>query len=231
MALYNGTSMRQVTGSAITPNLAVGFTPHDGTLPAGLPVDAAMAWLVDFDTAVSAGMALRIPLTEAESATGFDRIIVYGVPGAKTDAESGQQLQALLNAHHYSEGLAFVPQGAPTKNTTGAAAAFSQQDPGYAVSFAVERSGSLTTDPDGDGARTAQLLGIPAATFEHVQYADGYGARNGQDMLTALWPATLGYFMTQMMAPQFSDAAVSRRPRVRARQRDPARPAARAPGG
>ena len=209
VALYNGTSMRQVTGSAITPNLAVGFTPHDGTLPAGLPVDAAMAWLVDFDTAVSAGMALRIQLTEAESATGFDRIIVYGVPGAKTDAESGQQLQALLNAHHYSEGLAFVPQGAPTKNTTGAAAAFSQQDPGYAVSFAVERSGSLTTDPDGDGARTAQLLGIPAATFEHVQYADGYGARNGQDMLTALWPATLGYFMTQMMAPQFSDAAVA----------------------
>ena len=208
-ALYNGTSVRQVTGGAIRPDLAVGFTPHDGPLPAGAPVDAGMAWLVDFDEAEAVGMALRIPLIGAEAATGFDRIIVYGVPDAKTDVESGPLLAALLAEHHYSEGLAFVPQGAPTKNTTGVSAAFTQQDPGYATSFAVERSAALTTDPDGDGARAARLLGLPAATFAHVQYADGYGARHGQDMLTALWPATLGYFMAEMMAPQFSDEAVA----------------------
>jgi len=209
VALYSGTNVRQVTGSPISPDLAVGFTPHDGTLPDGLPVDAGMRWLVDFDTAVTAGMALRIQLTEAEAEAGFDRIIVYGLPAGKAAAEGSQVLAALLDAHHYSEGLAFVPQGAPTKNTPGTAAGFSGQDPDYAVSFAVERSAPLTSAADSDGAQAAQLLGIPVTTFAHVQYADGHGNRNGHDMFTALWPATFGYYLEQMMAPQFSRDAVN----------------------
>jgi len=204
VALYSGSDTRQVTGGPITARLAVGFTPHDGTMAAGLPVDAGMSWLVDFDQAVAAGMALRIPLTDAEFSAGFDRIIVYGMAAAGDTTDGAGVLTGLLDAHHYSEGLAFVPQGAPTKNTPDASAGYSQQDPDYAVSFAVERSGPLTAAADGDGTRAAQLLGIPAATFAHVQYADGYGTRNGQDMMTALWPATLGYFMAQLMEPQFS---------------------------
>ncbi len=204
VALYNGSSVRQVTGGAVTQNLAVGLTPHDGQLPDGLPVDAGMRSLVDFDTAVTAGMALRIQLTEEEAATGFDRIIVYGLRDASTDTPGDAALTALLNAHHYTDGLSFVPQGAPTNNTLDASSAFSSKDPDYAVSFAVERSAALTTAADGDGARTARLLGIPTSTFDHVRYADGYGVRNGQDMLTALWPSTLGYFMEQLMAAQFS---------------------------
>jgi hypothetical protein len=203
VVLDSGSQTRQVTGGAITPGLAVGFTPHDGAMQPGLPVDAGMSWLVDFDAAVTAGMALRIPLTEAEFTAGFDRIIVYGTAGAG-------DLAGLLNAHHYGEGLAFVPQGTPTKNTTDAASAsgYSQQDPDYSVSFAVERSGPLTATGS-DGSQAAQLLGIPAATFAHVQYADGYGTRNGQDMMTALFPSTLGYFIGQLMEPQFSADAVS----------------------
>jgi hypothetical protein len=204
VALYSGSDTRQVAGGPTTAGLAVGLTPHDGAMATGLPVDAGMSWLVDFDTAVAAGMALRIPLTQAEFTAGFDRIIVYGLPGASGTVP----LTELLDAHHYSEGLAFVPQGAPTKNTTDTAAGYSQQDPDYTVSFAVERSGPLTA-AGSDGTQAAQLLGIPASTFAHVQYADGYGSRNGQDMMTAAWPATLGYFMAQLMEPQLSIDAVS----------------------
>ena len=208
VTLYSGTDVRQVTGRPIKPGLAVGFTPHDGTLPVGLPVDAGMRWLVDFDEAVQVGMALRIQLTEAEFTAGFDRILIYGLASPKADFDSGQVLSALLDSHHYSEGLAFVPQGAPTKNTPGTSAGFSQQDPDYAVSFAVERSAPLTSAADGDGAQAAGLLGVPVPIFSHVQYADGHGIRNGKDMITALWPATLGYYLEQMMAPQFSSDAV-----------------------
>ncbi|HEV2450648.1 MAG TPA: hypothetical protein VGS62_01820, partial [Streptosporangiaceae bacterium] len=115
---------------------------------------------------------------------------------------------ALLNAHHYTDGLDFVPQGAPTNNTPDASSAFSSRDPGYAISFAVERSAPLTAAAGGDGARAASLLGLPLATFDHVRYADSFSSRNGQDMLTAVWPATLGYFLEQMMAPQFSAEAI-----------------------
>ena len=41
-----------------------------------------------------------------------------------------------------------------------------------------------------------------------MRCADGFGARNGRDMLTALWPATLGYFLSQMMASVFTPAQI-----------------------
>jgi hypothetical protein len=206
--LYSGANVRRFVGAPITANLAVGLTPHDGTLPDGLPVDAGMRWLVDFAEAVKVGMAVSIPLSAADRAAGFDRIIVLGLRDAKADGPGNAALAALLNAHHYTDGLAFVPQGAPTNNTPDASSAFSRRDPNYDSSFVVERRDPLTGDPGADGPRAANLLGIPPQTFDHVQYADGHGARNGRDMLTALWPATLGYCMDQMLAPVFSQDAI-----------------------
>jgi hypothetical protein len=209
-ALTSGSVTRQVTGSPITPGLAVGLTPHDGTFPDGLPVDADMRWLADFDEAVSAGMGLRIRLTPEERAGGFDRIVVFGLCDGKDDEPGNAGLAALLDAHHYTDGLAFVPQGAPTNNTPDASSAYTRKDPDYAISFAVERGAPLTSVPDADGPVAAALLGIPAATFGHVQHADGHGVRNGRDMLTALWPATLGYFMEQLLTPVFGTGAIDK---------------------
>jgi hypothetical protein len=205
--LTAGSATRQVTGTPITPGLAVGLTPHDGSLPDGLPVDAGMRWLVDFDEAVSAGMGLRIQLTAAERAGGLDRIIVLGLCDRKNDVPGNDSLTALLNAHHYTDGIAFVPQGAPTKNTPDASSAYSSKDPGYDISFAVERGAPLTSSPDTDGPVAASVLGIPVATFDHVRYADAHGVRNGTDMVTALWPATLGYFIEQLLAPVLGTSA------------------------
>ncbi len=206
VVLESGAGTRQFTLAPIVPNLAVGLTPHDGTLPDGLPVDAGMRWLVDFDAAVSAGMAGRIPISAEERRAGFTRILVMGLRMAAASSPGDAGFAALLNAHHYTDGLAFVPQGAPTNNTPDAAAAFSRKDPDYAISFQVERGSALTAAADADGAVAAGLLGIPAGTFDHVRYADSHGVRNGRDMLTALWPATLGYFMDQMMGPVFGAA-------------------------
>ena len=206
--LTSGPTTRQVTGSPITQGLAVGLTPHDGTLPDGLPVDAGMRWLVDFDEAVSAGMGLRIPLAAKERVGGFDRIMVFGLCDSKASGPGNASLVTLLDAHHYTDGIAFVPQGAPTNNTPDASSAYSRKDPDYAISFAVERGAPLTSSPDADGPVAASLLGIPAETFGHVRYADAHGVRNGRDMLAVLWPATLGYLMEQLLAPVFGTNAV-----------------------
>ena len=167
-----------------------------------------MRWMVDFNEAVSAGMGLRIQVTAKERASGFDRIMLFGLCDGNADGPGDASLAALLDAHHYTDGIAFVPQGAPTNNTPDASSAYSRKDPGYDISFAVERGAPLTGSPDADGAVAASLLGIPAATFDHVRYADAHGVRNGRDMLTALWPATLGYFMEQMLAPVFGLSGV-----------------------
>jgi hypothetical protein len=206
--LDSGAASVTFTGSPITPDLAVSLSPADSSLasgfPDGMPVDAGMRWLVDFDAAVTAGMAMRIPITSAERRAGFDRVLVYGLaaeasPSAAAGAStSAASIADLLDAHHYSDGLTFAPQGSPTRNTSDAPSAYSRADPGAAVSFAVEVGPALTSDPAADGAVAAGLLGVPAATFDHVRFADRHDMRNGQDMVTALWPATLGYFLRQM---------------------------------
>ncbi|MBZ5534020.1 MAG: hypothetical protein LAO20_21530 [Acidobacteriia bacterium] len=198
----SGTQQTQFRGGPITPDLAVGMTPGAGALPPGQPVDPGMQWLVDFDTAVKAGMGMKIPLTAQQRAAGFDRIFVYGlrthgVPGSAA-------LSSLLNAHHYTDGFSLVEQGAPTNNTPDADSAYSRKDLDYEISFAVERGAPLTKDASADGNAFAALIGIDPATMAHVGSADGTGERNGRDMLIALWPATLGYFFSQMMADVFT---------------------------
>jgi hypothetical protein len=206
--LDRGDQVTAYTGAPIPTSLPVGLTPHDGTLPDGLPVDAGMRWLVDFAEAVEVGMGLTIPLAPADLKAGFDRIVVLGVRGGKQDGPGSTPFTGLLGAHHYTDGLAFVPQGTPTNNTPDAPAGYSRKDPDYAISFAVERGAPLTGDPTADGPVAAGLLGLPAQVFDHVQYADGHGVANGRAMLTALWPATLGYAMDQMFAPVFSAQAL-----------------------
>jgi hypothetical protein len=202
VVLVSGNVTTPYRGSAITPNLAAGLTPGGAALPPGSPVDPGMKWQVDFDAALAAGMALKIPLTQQQRASGFERIFVYGVRAR--DTAGGDTLATLLNAHHYTDGFSLVPQGAPTNNTPDASSAYSRQDPQYEVSFAVERGASLSQDPAQDGNRFAQLIGIDSANLAHVGYSDGFGGRNGTDMLTALWPSTLGYFLGQMMSSVFT---------------------------
>jgi hypothetical protein len=206
VVLKGGGNTRTVQGNPIATNLAVGLTPHDGTFPDGLPVDAGMRWLVDFADAEKAGMGIRIPLTPAETSSGFDRVLVFGLRDAAADVPGEQAFARLLTDHHHTDGFALVPQGAPTNNTTDASSAFSTSDPDHAISFSVELGPDFAADDASDGALLTAALGLPAGTCSHVRFADGHGVRNGRDMLTALWPATLGYFVSQMMDPAFTAA-------------------------
>jgi hypothetical protein len=202
----SGTQNFRFFGSLITPGLAVGMTPGFGALPPGSPVDPGMQWLVDFDSALTAGMALKIPLTAQQRATGFDRIYVYGL---RTQGDPGDQVfSSLVDAHHYTDGFSLVAQGDPTNNTPDAASAFSRKDLDYETSFAVERSDALNKDASADGNAFANLIGIDPAHLAHIGLSNGTGERNGKDMLTALWPATLGYFLSQMMADVFTPSQI-----------------------
>lgn len=202
----SGTQTFPFRGGPITSPLNVGLTPDAGAFPPGSPVDPGMQWLIDFDQAVQAGMALKIPLTPQQRATGFDRIFVYGLrtKGAKGSDEFG----ALLDAHHYSDGFSLLPQGAPTNNTPDADSFYSRKDPDSEISFAVERQGALNTNAACDGNAFAGLVGIASSLMTHVRSADGTNQGNAKDMMTALWPSTLGYFLSQMMADVFTPAQI-----------------------
>jgi hypothetical protein len=205
VVLVSGANVTQFRGGPIVTPLAASLTPGTG-FQAGSHVDAGLQWMVDFPAALAAGMALKIPLTAQQRASGFDKVFVYGTRAA--DATSSQTLTDLLNAHHYTDGFALVPQGAPTNNTPDASSAYSRKDPNYELSFATERQGPLTTNPACDGDALLNALGLVPGTLDHVAYADGIGSANGTDMLQALWSATLGYFLSQMMADVFTPSQI-----------------------
>ena len=202
--------------------LAVGPTPNATPVldPAsGLTVDDGMRWLVDFETAVQAGMGVRIDnLSSTDLRLGFDKIVAFGLPrltthlGPMTHAgppppppDQAPALAALFEAHRFTDGLAFLPQGSPTNNTPEARSAYARGDTGYETSFATERGAPLDLN---DGAIAAGALGIPTETFEHTEHADQRDQDASHDMGVALWPGTLGYFLSQMMDPVFSSDQV-----------------------
>lgn len=213
-----------VTGSVVTKDaLAVGLAPptDDATAPqpaaepaTALPIggiDADNRWTVDFDLAVAKGMAVRIPLSQTEYEAGFPRLVVLGVRAAT--AEAGQQaLHALFTEHYYTGGLGLVPQGTPTNNTDTVAAGYSSRERTDAdASFALlTQTLPVTTQPwdvRPDGQHLATALGLTEA-LPSLAGALGQDAQLAQVFNRALWPATYGYFLDELLHGMLSPEAL-----------------------
>lgn len=182
-------------GKPIDDSLAVGPAP-DGPGPAA---DEGMRWIADFDRAVEAGMALRIPLTGGQT-RGFNRLVVIGLRSGLDPAASAGRLGDLLRAHHYTDGLELLPHGAPTNNTQDVKSGLATRDPNFAALFAVEQGPPLCpTRPTSDGDRLARALGVPPDLLAHVKGADGDQDEQAVAINTVLWPATWGYYLDQIV--------------------------------
>ena len=167
---------------------------------------------------------------------GFDRIIVFGVKSSLDQNETSTMLEALFDSHHYTRGLAMVGQGTPTNNTEDNPTPLPIDDPDGAVSYNVERatpptqttsnqitssvalpdnSGmppangplqNLPNDPATDGPVLAYYLGLHNGLFQNIA---GTGEREqwrARQMAKLLFPATLGYFVEQILSPVFTAA-------------------------
>jgi hypothetical protein len=172
----------------------------------GLRLDTEVAWTVDFERAVQAGMGLTMPL-DADLASGVDRLVVVGVKASLPPEQTAERLIELFDAHHYGNGLAFVRQGTPTNNTPYAPSAFPIRDTDGTLSFAIERGEALTADQS-NGTLFARAFGVPEALVEHVENSDLHEQRNARAMNEALWPVTWGYFLDQLMNPVANDDVV-----------------------
>lgn len=195
----DGEEVGRAVGAPVASPLAVGPdpaapTPEPG--PGEPPVDDGMRWAVDFDAAVEAGMGLRIAISGEDRRAGFDRIVVIGMRTPAAGRTAAEEVGELLTVHRFGDGLALVPQGSPTNNTREAPSAYTRADPDYRGSFAAERGKPLEQH---DGAALAAALGQPPEFFAHTEHSDGRGGEDALQMLVAVWPATLGYWLRQMM--------------------------------
>jgi hypothetical protein len=205
MALTGGAVTHRVIGRLIPDPLAVGPDPSSAAADGGVAADPAIRWMLDFDEAVRAGLGVRIPLTADEAARGFDRVVALGVRFSSDVDDSRRRLEELLDAHRHASGLGLLRAGTPTNTTaTTVAARTPQQD--VDASFALE-FGKPALEPAApelerrDGQWLADALGVRAELLARVEGAGATDMREARLMNRALWPATLGYYLEQMMHP------------------------------
>jgi len=192
---YSGASPVAVAfGKPIPPSLAAGPSPQPGAAPPapdGLPAtDAGMRWMVDFEAAVDAGMALRLPVDERTAKSGIDRLLVVGVRGAASTAQGATELVAALAAHRFGRGLAVLPLDTPTNDTAEHRAGGADPDVEAAYALALgppALAGPVPPPADRlDGHWLAWALGLPADTFARVEHAAGAEVRGARAALAAV---------------------------------------------
>ncbi|MFD2093351.1 hypothetical protein [Blastococcus deserti] len=173
-------------------------------------VDPGMRWMVDFEVAEQAGMGLRLELGP-DAALGLDRLLVLGVRASAPPSAGTDQLTALLESHHYTDGLALVPPGTATTTVgrTRRSGWSRTPAPTHADSFATERGNPLCSAGDGsDGDVLAAALGLDTEVFAHTEHAGGRSDIAAGAMNTVLWPVTWGYLLQNLVEPPPDPALV-----------------------
>lgn len=224
--LFNdGTQVKSALGSPVADGLAIGPDP---SLPPeqqikkdedDLVLNDDLIWTADFERAVSVGMGIKVDLTMAEASSGFDRLVVLGLRFSSDETDGKKKVETLI-AHHYASkhGFSLVPQGSSTNNTESGDAAYTwvdDPDASYDVVFKGKEAYAETNDAlqRRDGQWLAEALGIDDGLLKRIPNAGGRDQGEARAMNIALWQATLGYAMEEMLPPIFSreDMAATRR--------------------
>ncbi|REL33838.1 hypothetical protein DYD21_10560 [Rhodohalobacter sp. SW132] len=169
---------------------------------------AETKWLFNFDEAVDMGLGFKVDLTKEQYDRGFDRLFVLGVKIAADEQQGKAELENLIRNHHYGDnGFSILPQGTPTNNTEDDGSGYSESED---AEEAYERYFEETNEDDPhersekrDGRWLAELLGIDIdeASLKLVENYYQTDQREASDMNTALWNATIGYFLESMVTP------------------------------
>ena len=204
----DGRLVLNVTGNAIPDSLPTGPDPKVNeesppTTEEQLGIDDEMKWMVDFDVAEEKGMGIRVKMKKEDAAVGLDFLLVFGIKDSPESTSDGtSQLAELFNAHHYTDGLSFVLQGTPSNNTVDAPSGFSSTDLGHEASYEAERAALGFKPGDGSNADvlTAALgLANSGPVLANLPNALAKEQLDAREMNTALWQATWGYFLLQML--------------------------------
>lgn len=208
----------EITPHPVQAPLAAGPNPSASkedqfkeTADGDLEVPKEMLWMTDFDDALAKGMGFRIVLDAGLAQSGFERVFVLGVRLGSDPEEGKSELEELLTHHLYGRsGFSIVPQGTATNNTEDGPSGYSRtDDPEESFPVFVKQKKLFDPTPDPllktDGQWLAEWLGIDLELLRQIPNADTTDRNEAQAMNTALWPATMGYWMQKMMHPVFKN--------------------------
>jgi hypothetical protein len=192
------------------PDDATPATPDDA-----LPLQESARWLVDFEIAERAGMALRIKPDDLLSGAdglrgGVDRLIVLGVDWTLAPVQAADRLHDLLAAHVHVDGMSFLAPGTPTNVTNATRAAAPPDAARLAAAFDPERLLAPDAFRGSAADRLWRALGMPAGSI--LDTAPGGESREHETaalLADALWESTLGIYLVDFLNPLFDDATAA----------------------
>src|SRR4029453_12497806 len=100
---------------------------------------------------------------------GIDNLIVIGAAKSVPVNEAADQFGALLDAHHYTDGLSFLKTGTPTNNTETERSGYTSDDSGQQTSVDAEMtSANSIADADSNARRLGMALGFASDRIPDV---------------------------------------------------------------
>jgi hypothetical protein len=214
VGIRNGVEVFRKAGGDVADRIVVGPDPDAESAPAAgdsLPVDDAMRWLVDYDSAVKLGMGITVTNADVSGglAGGVDQLIVLGVATTLTPDQGAGALADVLRAHVYSDGLSMVRPGSPTNNTE--AARTGDPDPIQALARELDPAVPRALGADSGGRALEHAFGLPVDAA-HLANA-GLSTLSEQPttslLIDVVWSSTLGYYLDQLMDPLVDDLTIT----------------------
>ena len=109
-------------GNKVKQNLQMGFNPNEEENPytindnGDLEINGGIDWMIDYDKAEEAGMAITVPIDS--TIKEFTYIYILGIK--EPNSKDWKYLQNLLNSHNYtSSGIAMLKTATPTNIVEG----------------------------------------------------------------------------------------------------------------
>jgi hypothetical protein len=161
--------------------------------------DPHAGWLVDFEKAEAIGMGIRVSNLPSANLR-IDQLLVYGVKAFLRPDQGKTRIEALLDAHHYTHGLAFVAQGTPTNNTLSAPSGYDSGDQGSRDSFKIERQQTASENALANHRIMAKYLGINSELLINVKDSDATEQQDAREMNEVLWKETWKRFLEELLA-------------------------------
>lgn len=217
-----GANLEQSFPNAVVNPLILGPNPQNleselsqqgGDLVMGEDFD----WIANFDKAIRVGMAIRLPLSEPFATQGFDRLMVLGIRVSSEAADHKELLEELLENHRYSpEGMSFLAQGTPTNHTAELRSDFSTDDAEGEASFETETQEPVEDASDDelektDAKRLSEAWDVNLENLAPLANANRKDVSQAKIINKALWPATLGYYLEELLELDDSDIGRIRR--------------------
>ncbi|HYJ26358.1 MAG TPA: hypothetical protein VEW73_01510, partial [Nocardioides sp.] len=213
-----GAEVFRAWSSPVRENLAVGLAPDpaadaDKLQPVPdkqdtLPLDDTIRWLVEYDAAIAAGMAVTVTAENLKFGSiraGVDELVVLGVDWGADPATAAASLDEQIKRHVYTDGLAVLGAGVPTNNTDDTRSA-PGTDP---LADGAELDPSAVQPAPAAAKRLGNALGVdPGRALGAVPSRGSADDTAAADMNNVLWASTMGAFLDQMMVPLIGSRTV-----------------------